>query len=346
VKTEKTERPRMTAQVAIEERDRALEFEREALVELGQANATMRLLALAVREGRLDVAESIAATVLDDAPPQVLTTMRDATTGRAGLGGWPVELLMRGMDEELARVGAENFLEWRIDAPGLGIALRVERLAGKTPGQLLAEAKAARDEAVAEVERLRAELGERAALLRSAGRSRDTLDVVINRARWALAESPSAEGAAAALAVLDSVRAPAPSPPKPRGDGDHDEMAAERLAAIEARAAAARTRVLRQGESLIAGLRLAMLHSTNASGWYVGHSPRNDSRCAEGPIEDWRALAEAILGVRTADVDALVAEVRRQRDENERLRAWADGLAEKLDEDDTARKRAKGTEGR
>lgn len=67
MKTEKTEGPRMTAQAAIEERDRAPEFEREALVELGQANATMRLLALAVREGRLDAAESIAATVLDDA---------------------------------------------------------------------------------------------------------------------------------------------------------------------------------------------------------------------------------------------------------------------------------------
>ena len=68
---------------------------------------------------------------------------------------------------------------------------------------------AALTEVVLEVRRLRAELGITEAVLRSAKRSRDTLDAVIDKARRVLAESPSAEGAAAALAVLDSVRAPA-----------------------------------------------------------------------------------------------------------------------------------------
>ncbi len=88
-------------------------------------------------------------------------------------------------------------------------------------------------------------------------------------------------------------------------------MDARKLAEIEAQANAARTRVIDQGETLDGGPRLAMLHSENIEGWFVGYSPRNHSNCAEGPIGDWRALAEEILGVRADDADALVAEVRR-----------------------------------
>jgi hypothetical protein len=136
---------RAEAERQSEECERALRVEREAVLCLGQANATIRLMARTLEEGRLDVAEAIAGHVLRDEPPKVLAEVRDTTTGRAGLAGWPVEMLMRAMGEEIERVGADNYLEWHIAVPDLNLALRVERLTGRSPAQLVVDAKAERD---------------------------------------------------------------------------------------------------------------------------------------------------------------------------------------------------------
>lgn len=103
-----------------------------------------------------------------------------------------------------------------------------------------------------------------------------------------------------------------------------------KLAEIEARECAARTRVIARGETLDGGRRLAMLHSEFIENWFVGYSPRNHSDCAEGPIEDWRALAEKIIGVRADDALALVAEVRRLTAALDAVTAERDGLWTRL----------------
>lgn len=138
--------------------DDACDAEREAIMHTGRADATMRLMALALREGRFDVAEGIAEMVLDGHDPKVIAEMREAQHGRAVLGGWPVELLMRAMAEEIEAVGAENYLEQGFTIRGLGFALRIERVEGKSPATIAAEAC---DEAArlrAENEALRAEV--------------------------------------------------------------------------------------------------------------------------------------------------------------------------------------------
>ena len=119
----------------------ACDAERVAIMHTGRADATKRLMALALREGRLDVAEGLAEMVLDGHDPKVIAEMREAKEGvRPALVGWPVEVLMRSMVEEIEAVGAKNYLEWPITIRGLGIALRIERIEGKSPATLAAEA--------------------------------------------------------------------------------------------------------------------------------------------------------------------------------------------------------------
>lgn len=135
----------------LEALDDACDAEREAVMHTGRADATTRLMALALREGRLDVAEGIAEMVLDGHNPKVIAEMREAQHGRMALCGWPVEMLMRAMVEEIEAVGAKNYLEQGFTISGLGFALRIERVEGKSPATLVTEA-------VADAGRLRAAL--------------------------------------------------------------------------------------------------------------------------------------------------------------------------------------------
>lgn len=141
---------------AREERDRAYTFERDALTALGADDAKMRLLARWVVEGRLSAAGDMATDIIMDKVPSILTEMRDSTTGRAGIDGWPVVVLAHALGEEIERVGAENFIEWTIEAKTMGLVLRVERLSGKPPGELVHEAQAEVAALRRELEALRA----------------------------------------------------------------------------------------------------------------------------------------------------------------------------------------------
>lgn len=136
----------------------ACDAEREAVMYTGRADATARLMALALREGRLDVAEGIADMVLDKHNPKVIAEMREAKDGvRAALVGWPVEMLIRAMAEEIEAVGAKNYLEWPVTITGIGFALRIERVEGKSPATVAAEAVRERDEARAALTTVTAE---------------------------------------------------------------------------------------------------------------------------------------------------------------------------------------------
>lgn len=142
-------------EVARKECERAYNFERDALTALGADDAKLRMLARMVTTGNLSAAGVMAEDILSDDPPTILTEMRESTTGRAGINGWPVQVLADSLGEEILRVGAENFVEWSIrfcvDGEDLDFVLRVERVSGKTPAMLV-------DEARAEVAVLRAEM--------------------------------------------------------------------------------------------------------------------------------------------------------------------------------------------
>ena len=62
------------------------------------------------------------------------------------------------------------------------------------------------------------------------------------------------------------------------------------LEALEERRSPPRTGLYLKG-----GKRLAVQESDYLNGWYVGHSPRNDSYCAEGEWADWVTLAHKII---------------------------------------------------
>lgn len=126
----------------LEALDDACDAEREAVMHTGRADATTRLMALALREGRLDVAEGIAEMVLDGHDPKVIAEMRAAQHGRVALVGWPVEVLMRAMAEEMEALGAKNYLEVPFAIHGLGFALTIKRVEGKSPAEMAAEAMA------------------------------------------------------------------------------------------------------------------------------------------------------------------------------------------------------------
>lgn len=153
-------------QAAREERDRAYTFERDALFSLGVADAQMRLLARMVVESRLSSAGEMATDIVCDEAPSILDEMRKSTPGRAGINGWPVELLARALGEEISRVdAAKNFIEWpfrlRTAAPEpADFVLRVERVSGKTPGELVHEAQAEVAVLRAELDALRGKGGE------------------------------------------------------------------------------------------------------------------------------------------------------------------------------------------
>ena len=52
------------------------------------------------------------------------------------------------------------------------------------------------------------------------------------------------------------------------------------------------------GQTVItAGRRLAICRSEYLGDWYISWSPRNDNQNAEGPWDEWVALAHAILAV-------------------------------------------------
>lgn len=133
-------------EAARKERERAYNFERDALTALGADNAKLRMLARMVTRGNLSAAGVMAEDILSEGPPTILTEMREITTGRAGINGWPVQVLAESLGEEILRVGAENFVEWpvrfRVDEKDLDFVLRVERVSGKTPAMLLDEARA------------------------------------------------------------------------------------------------------------------------------------------------------------------------------------------------------------
>ena len=132
---------------AREERDRAYTFERDALTALGAVDAKMRLLARMVIEARLSSAGEMATDIVCDEAPAILDEMRQSTPGRAGIKGWPVEMLARALGEEIGRVdAAKNFIEWpfrvRTESETVDFVLRAERVSGKSPGELVHDAQA------------------------------------------------------------------------------------------------------------------------------------------------------------------------------------------------------------
>lgn len=128
---------------------------RELESDANRAWTMLRRLARLVRDNQFLSARELAAGVLS--PTRAATSLRLLSDGTVAGAGWAVELLAETLVEQLHTLGAENVCEWKLKlADGRMLTLTAQWLNGKSPMDLVAEARAERDVARDELEQLRA----------------------------------------------------------------------------------------------------------------------------------------------------------------------------------------------
>lgn len=156
----------MTTKADLEAHARELESDAH------RAWSMLRRLARLVRDGQHDAARELATGVL--APTRAATAMRLRADGTVVGAGWAVELLAEVLVEQLRTLGAENLCEWKLKlADGRALTLTAQWLEGKSPMDLVAEARAERDAVLGELGRERAVLSHERTLRATAELDRD-----------------------------------------------------------------------------------------------------------------------------------------------------------------------------